>query len=168
MAAKDPPSAASGAFRLLGFARHLPKFDWQPLVVAPPTLPWEPIDPRLMDGIPESAVVRHVPYPSGAPRLLRVLAHYAVWLPRAWSACKQMFDEHRPDAILTSGPPHCVHALGHWLKRRTGCPWIADFRDPWLSEAATKPTWPAAGEKLVRVFTNADVVLRDAERVSTV
>jgi glycosyltransferase involved in cell wall biosynthesis len=160
-----PPSAASGAFRLLGFARHLPKYDWQPLVVAPPTMPWEPIDPRLMEDVPESAVVRHVPYPSGAPRLLRVLAQYAVWLPRAWSACKRMFDEYRPDAILTSGPPHCVHALGHWLKRRTGCPWIADFRDPWLSDGSNKKLgffkrWEKRWEQ--RVFTNANLVLANA------
>jgi glycosyltransferase involved in cell wall biosynthesis len=160
-----PPSAASGAFRLLGFAQHLPTFGWQPLVVAPPTLPWEPIDPRLMANISESAIVRHVPYPVGAPRLLRVLAQYAVWLPRAWSACKRMAEEYQPDAILTSGPPHCVHVLGDWLKRRTGRPWIADFRDPWLSDGSNRPLswlqrWERRWER--RVFANADLVLANA------
>ena len=62
-----PPSAASGAFRLLGFARHLPTFGWQPLVVAPPSLPWEPTDPRLADQIPAEAIVRPVPYPAVPP-----------------------------------------------------------------------------------------------------
>lgn len=160
-----PPSAASGAFRLLGFARHMPKFGWQPLVIAPATLPWEPIDPRLGDDVPETAVVRHVPYPAGAPRLLRMIAQYAVWLPRAWSACKQMVAEYQPDAILTSGPPHCVHALGHWLKERTRLPWIADFRDPWMSDGKNKKLswtarWVRGWER--RVFTNADLVLANA------
>ena len=64
-----PPSAASGTFRLLGFARHLPTFGWQPLVVAPPSLPWEPIDPQLADQIPAQTIVRQVPYPAGSPKL---------------------------------------------------------------------------------------------------
>src|SRR5437764_9228657 len=85
-----PPSAASGTFRLLGFARHLPAFGWQPLVVAPPSLPWEPLDPQLAEQVPDEVVVQHVPYPAAAPRLLRRFAQNAVWLPRAWSACKRM------------------------------------------------------------------------------
>ncbi|MEM1114915.1 MAG: glycosyltransferase family 4 protein [Bacteroidota bacterium] len=35
-------------------------------------------------------------------------------------------------AVLTSGPPHSVHLVGLGL-RRTGVPWIADFRDPWTT-----------------------------------
>src|SRR6266849_5520521 len=97
-----PPSAASGTFRLLGFARHLPAFDWRPLVVAPPSLPWEPIDPDLVAQIPGEAIVHPVPYPIGAPRLLRKFAQNAIWLPRAWSACRHVIKEHRPDVILTS------------------------------------------------------------------
>src|SRR5262245_44908597 len=133
-----PPSAASGSFRLLGFAKHLPAFGWQPLVIAPPCLPWEPIDPQLVKAIPAEVIVEHVPYPIAAPKLLRVLAQYAVWLPRAWSACKRVVGEHRPELILTSGPPHCVHALGYYLKRRTGLPWVADFRDPWISDGTKR------------------------------
>ena len=71
-----PPSAASGTFRLLGFTRHLPAFGWQPLVVAPPSLPWEPLDPQLVDEIPAEAIVRQVPYPASS--LLRVLAQNAI------------------------------------------------------------------------------------------
>ncbi len=160
-----PPSAASGSCRLLGFARHLPTFGWQPLVVAPPTMPWEPIDPRLARDIPEDAIVHAVPYPMAAPRLLRRLAQHAVWLPRAWSACKRMIAEYRPEVILTSGPPHCVHALGHYLKRSTGLPWVADFRDPWISDGSGKKLgwterWARRWER--SVFDNADLVLANA------
>ena len=129
-----PPSAASGAFRLLGFARHLPTFGWQPLVVAPPGLPWEPTDAALAEQIPAEAIIESVGYPAGAPKLLRKFAQNAIWLPYAWFTCQRMIAEHRPDAILTSGPPHCVHLLGQRLNRSTGLPWIADFRDPWISD----------------------------------
>jgi hypothetical protein len=36
-----PPSAARGSLRLLGFARHLPRFGWRAVVVAPQLLPRE-------------------------------------------------------------------------------------------------------------------------------
>jgi len=40
--------------------------------------------------------------------------------------------EQRPiDVIITTGPPHSVHLIGSDLKKKTGLPWIADFRDPW-------------------------------------
>jgi Glycosyltransferase Family 4/Glycosyl transferases group 1 len=160
-----PPSAASGAFRLLGFAKHLPRAGWQPLVVAPPQLPWEPVDPQLAWQIPADAIVRSVPYPASAPKVVRYLAQYAVWLPSAWSACKQMIHEHHPDAILTSGPPHCVHLLGHYLKRKFGVPWVADFRDPWISDGSDKPL--GLMQRFTRsweqtVFAQADLVLANA------
>lgn len=160
-----PPSAASGTFRMLGFTRHLPVSGWQPLVVAPPSLPWEPLDPQLVEEIPADAIVRHVPYPASAPSLLRVLAQNSIWLPRAWSACKKLVQEHRPDAILTSGPPHCVHVLGHYLKRRLDVPWVADFRDPWISDGTNKPLgwaqrWALRWER--SVFQNADLILANA------
>jgi hypothetical protein len=160
-----PPSAASGAFRLLGFARHLPDCGWQPVVVAPPSLPWEPVDPALAEGIPEEAIVERVPYPSRAPRLVRKFAQNAVWLPYAWAACKRLVAEHRPDAVLTSGPPHCVHLVGRWLKQKFDLPWLADFRDPWISDGRMESFgWT---EHLIlrwerRVFAEADVVLANA------
>ena len=34
-------------------------------------------------------------------------------------------------AVITTGPPHSMHLIGLELKRKTGIPWVADFRDPW-------------------------------------
>lgn len=34
-------------------------------------------------------------------------------------------------AVITTGPPHSMHLIGLELKRKTGLPWVADFRDPW-------------------------------------
>jgi len=160
-----PPSAASGAFRMLGFARHLPSFGWQPIVVAPPTLPWEPIDPDLVKQIPAETIVHQVNYPSRAPKILRVLAQDAIWLPRAWFACKRAISRHQPDAILTSGPPHCVHLLGRRLKRWSGLPWVADFRDPWISDGTNRSLswqdrWNRRWER--SVFAQADLILANA------
>ncbi len=35
------------------------------------------------------------------------------------------------DCIITTGPPHSLHLIGLKLSKRTGLPWLADFRDPW-------------------------------------
>ncbi len=37
------------------------------------------------------------------------------------------------DTIITTGPPHSVHLIGHYLKEFNNVQWIADFRDPWTS-----------------------------------
>src|SRR5262245_16003661 len=52
-----PPSAASGTHRMLGFARNLPQFSWDVSVVAPPLMPWEPIDQALCAEVPDSTRV---------------------------------------------------------------------------------------------------------------
>src|SRR5262245_51433232 len=83
-----PPSAASGTFRMLGFARHLPRYDWRVSVVAPPELPWEPVDAALIDQVPFQTMVHSVPYPRQAPKLLRWAAPWGVWLRPAWKACR--------------------------------------------------------------------------------
>lgn len=38
---------------------------------------------------------------------------------------------HPVDAIVSTGPPHSMHLIALELHRRTGIPWVADFRDPW-------------------------------------
>ena len=39
--------------------------------------------------------------------------------------------ENPVDVVVTTGPPHSMHLIGLAIKRATGMPWVADFRDPW-------------------------------------
>ena len=128
-----PPSAAVGGLRLLGFSRHLPRFGWRVEVVAPPQLPWEPVDLALGGRVPPETVVHGVPFTGGFySEVARRIAPLASWFPKAWMACRRAIRRHRPDVLLTSGPPHHIHALGLGLKRHYRIPWVSDFRDPWL------------------------------------
>lgn len=54
------------------------------------------------------------------------------WYPYALTEAKRIVEERNISAIVTSGPPHSTHLVGRSLKRKTGIPWIADFRDPWV------------------------------------
>jgi glycosyltransferase involved in cell wall biosynthesis len=160
-----PPSAASGTFRLLGFARHLPRHGWQVHVVAPPEMPWDPVDPALSAQVPAGTGYEAVPYPRQAPRLVRLAAPYGIWLPLAWRACRRAIRRQRPDVVLTSGPPHVVHLLGMLLQRTDRLPWIADFRDPWISgmvagRLSVRQRWLRYLEK--QIIAHADRVIANA------
>jgi glycosyltransferase involved in cell wall biosynthesis len=66
------------------------------------------------------------------------------WLPPALAQGLRILRRERPDAILTTSPPHTAHLVGLWLSRITGLPWIADFRDPWTSNPS-KPRFVRSG-----------------------
>src|SRR5262249_4514244 len=118
----------------------LPRFGWQTVVVAPPRLPYEPMDEGLLERVPAQTSVYRIPYPEHwSWKPLRKLFPDRLWLPLAATGCYRAIRAHRPDAILTSGPPHGIPLLGCHPRRWTGLPWVADFRDPWV-----------AGERLQR------------------
>ncbi len=164
-----PPSADSGAQRLLGFARHLPRFGWSTVVVAPTGLPGEPEAPALAARVPVETAVYRVRYPRRVPRLLRWLAPNTVWLPYARRAARRAVRRNHPDAVLTSGPPHWVHLLGRYLQKHFDLPWVADFREPWITAALSPegPTWQRKWALYFerRVMHNANLVLHGAPRL---
>src|SRR5450432_3564230 len=103
-----PPSGAVAVYRMLGLVRYLPKYGWQPIVVAPPRVPWEPEDVSLLAQIPAETPVERVPFASGfLGKIARSLAPESHWLWSASTACQRMIREHRPSAILTTSPPGC-------------------------------------------------------------
>lgn len=54
------------------------------------------------------------------------------WLRSAVKKGLKVIEEHQPEIILSSAPPYTCHLIGLILKKKTGLPWITDFRDPWL------------------------------------
>jgi glycosyltransferase involved in cell wall biosynthesis len=163
-----PPSAGAGVFRMLGFAEHLPQFGWQCVVVAPPRLPWEPAGEALLQRVPSGTAVYRIAYPNHwFWKPLRKLYPWGAWLPFAAIRCYQAIRDHRPDVVLTSGPPHAVHLLGRHLRRWTGLPWVADFRDPWVAgDPSQTPRnvekWAARAEP--RVMREADAIVANTPR----
>jgi len=157
-----PPSAASGSFRLLGFARHLLAHGWRMVVVAPPKMPFEPFDEMLSRKVPPETIIYPVPYPKGNC-LTRRLAPNGIWVLPAFQAATRAIRAERPDALLTSSPPHTVHLLGRLIKARFGLPWIVDYRDPWVyGRGGSKPTtgqgrWESFKEK--KVLQSADGIV---------
>ncbi|MFO0966063.1 MAG: glycosyltransferase family 4 protein [Gemmataceae bacterium] len=156
-----PPSAAVAVYRMLGLACHLPRFGWNVVVVAPPGMPGEPVDPALLERLPAETLVQRVPFRRGfLGKVARRIAGNLAWAPAALAACRDIIARRSPDAVLTSGPPHCVHLLGMRLRRRYGIPWAADLRDPWFTNKTPLP-WNHPLERLMerRMVRQADAVI---------
>ena len=93
------------------------------------------------------------------------------WVRPAVRSGRRAVRQYNPEVIYTTGPPHSVHLIGLALKRLTGLPWVADFRDPW----ARRPwgpkernpwgqrLWPWLERRCVRA---ADRVILNTDRMA--
>jgi len=55
------------------------------------------------------------------------------WIKPSIKQLTDFLTEHPVDLIVSTGPPHTTHLIALGLKRATGTPWLADFRDPWTN-----------------------------------
>lgn len=53
------------------------------------------------------------------------------WIKPSISYLSDYLKMHPVDAIISTGPPHSMHLIALGVKKQSGIPWIADFRDPW-------------------------------------
>lgn len=64
-------------------------------------------------------------------RNLFILGGRVTWiLPAAYLAL-EVLKKNKIDLIYTTSFPMVSHVIGLFLKRKTGLPWVVDFRDPW-------------------------------------
>lgn len=88
-----------------------------------------------------------------------------LWIRPSVRFLKRYLEKHPADVIVTTGPPHSMHLIGKELKRLTGIPWVADFRDPWTEIFYFKyiPMCKAVRRKHIRleksVLDEADAVV---------
>jgi glycosyltransferase involved in cell wall biosynthesis len=129
------------------------------------------VDPELARQVPSETVVYSVRHDLRGPIGLFLKFHAPImpWLPKAWWACLRAIRRHKPEVVLTSGPPHQVHLLGLVLKRQFDIPWVADFRDPWVAgvesfgrAARPRGRWDARFE--AAVMDGADVIIANTPR----
>lgn len=156
-----PPTGGGGVERTLQFARRLPGLGIDVEMLVPTDAKWLAEDPEGLARIPAEVRVHRVPYrgPSLrvlpgeriraaegrlgrlatrvrlAPQRLLLPDANAPWLADVVPAGRRLLATGRFDALLSTAPPHSVAVAGRILRSRTGVPWIADWRDPWLTHA---------------------------------
>lgn len=138
-----PLAGSSGIQRTLRFVQHLPKFGWEPLVLSVDPRAYERTSDDLMAEIPDSIVVRRAfaldtaRHLSIAGRYIAAMARPDRWVSWKLAAVKEgmrMIHEFKPQAIWSTYPIATAHLIGAELQKRSGLPWIADFRDPMAQE----------------------------------
>ena len=134
-----PLKGSSGIQRTLRFAQHLPRFSWKPLILTAHSRAYESTSSDLTGDISDDMIVRRA-FALDTARHLSVGGRYwgALARPDRWVSWKlgavregmRMIREFDPCAIWSTYPIATAHLIGAELQRRSGLPWIADFRDP--------------------------------------
>ena len=149
-----PLAGSSGIQRTLRFAQHLPSFGWQPLVLSAQPQAYENTSDDLIAELPSNLVVRRA-FALDTARHLAIAGRYPGWLarPDRWTTWRfdavrigmLMIRRYRPLAIWSTYPIATAHCIGAELHRRSGLPWLADFRDPMAQEGypTDRATWAA-------------------------
>lgn len=156
-----PPTGGGGVERTLQFSRRLPALGIDVEMLVPTDAKWVAEDPASVTRIPADVVVHRVKYrgPSlrqmpgerirQAPTTVRKLAvraslvpqrlflpdANAPWLADVVPAALKLLKTGRFDAFMTTAPPNTLAVAGRMIRARTDVPWIADWRDPWLTHA---------------------------------
>lgn len=73
---------------------------------------------------------------SWAGKLFRMFMHlpdaHIGWYPYAMAEAKRLMGQWRPDLIYASAQPYTSLLLAAGLSKKTGIPWVAEFRDLWV------------------------------------
>lgn len=134
-----PPENTIGAARPARFAKYLGRMGFKVQVIS-----------HNCDGVSDCDSVSRVPRdPAGGgfigtlswllDRFNRLLMPYDdryAWVPHAVRAAWPLVAGHPNAVIFSTHPPIASHFAAMLLKLRHGNPWIADFRDPLIDNAA--------------------------------
>ncbi len=63
------------------------------------------------------------------------------WYRYAVKEGLRIIKQHNVAALYSSSPPYTCSIIARALKRKTGLPWIAGFRDPWRGFLSTPKRW---------------------------
>ena len=147
-----PLAGSSGIQRTLRFVQHLPSLGWQPLVLSAHPSAYEKVSDDLLADVPAGTVVRRA-FALDTARRLQIAGRYLGWMarPDRWISWKfdairqglKLIEEFKPDVIWSTSPIATAHVIASALHRKTGIPWVADFRDPMAQEGypADPRTW---------------------------
>jgi glycosyltransferase involved in cell wall biosynthesis len=177
-----PPAGGAGVQRSAKFAKYLPHFGWQPVVVTATPESYPVLDSTLVADVPPGTAVYRVKsrdvnalrpaferrglgkLVSAANTALMLPDALLFWAQMARAAVRQAIEQHQPVAVYSSSAPASAHRLALWTHRTYRLPWIADFRDPW-SQNELYPYYP--GYRAVNRRLERGVLLA-ASRIVTV
>lgn len=134
-----PLSGSSGIQRTLRFVQHLPAHNWQPIVLSVHPRAYERTSDDLMREVPAAVEVCRALALDSA-RHLSIAGRHFGWTarPDRWVSWRvdglrqglRLVRERGAVAVWSTYPIATAHLIAAGVQRRSGLPWIADFRDP--------------------------------------
>ena len=181
-----PLAGSSGIQRTLRFVQHLPAHGWQPMVLSADPRAYPQTSNDLLGEVAPATVVRRA-FALDTARHLTIAGRHVGFMarPDRWISWKfaavreglRLIEEFKPDAIWSTYPIATAHLIGAELQRKSGLPWIADFRDPMAQDGypADPKTWQsfkrieerAVGQAGFCVFTTPSAARMYRERYPT-
>lgn len=155
-----PLAGSSGIQRTLRFVQQLPDFGWEPVVLTAREWVYERVSEDLLSSVPQTVHVRRA-FALDAARHLSMRGRYVGFTarPDRWASWQfdgvrqglKLIKEFRPRAIWSTFPIPTAHLIAEQLHRKSGLPWIADFRDPMAQDGyPTDPKLWASYDQLER------------------
>ena len=138
-----PQAGSSGILRTLNFVKNLPDQNWHPTVLT--AQPQAYVEQRndLVSSIPPTVRVerafaldaaKHLSIKGKYPGILALPDRWVSWWLFAVIKGLREIRKNRPALIWSTYPISTAHLIGASLARLSGIPWVADFRDPMISE----------------------------------
>ena len=142
-----PPSAeVSGALRTLAMTRYLSDDGIHPVMLLPRVAAYPRMQPGTLAMVTADCEIvrafaldarRHMGIRGRYPQWIAAPDRWISWWPGAVVAGLRAVKRNRPRAIWSTYPIATSHLIAYELHRRTGVPWIADFRDPMIGDRVT-------------------------------
>lgn len=152
-----PPIANSGTRRSLEFVNHLPDSGWEPIVLTVANPPSNSCEPSLLDEIRPGTRVERVRLWSdiAAEKIATVFGIFmdrnrvanglrwrierffqipddcVAWRSTAIQHAIALYERERFDAIYATGWPWTSFLIAAEVSKKTGCPFVIDYRDLW-------------------------------------
>jgi len=156
-----PPRGGSGVQRAFKFAKYLPEFGWEPIILTVSNLEKKELDLSLLEGsagdmrisrawscephrffagLSKGGAAKNPAHIFGKVKnflgsCLFIPDRHIGWFPAAFLRGMRIIKENKIDVIYSTSDPFTGHLVAYFLKKVSGLPWIAEFRDPWTQNA---------------------------------
>ena len=129
-----PPSNLAGVHRPRLFARHLPSFGWEPVILTVDENYYEEApDWDLVKLVPENLRIEKVKaFKLTRPRIVGDIGLRAFY--QLYTRAKELIRSERFDFLYIPIPSFYCALLGRWLHNSTKIKYGIDYIDPWVHE----------------------------------
>lgn len=137
-----PQAGSSGILRTMNFVKYLPQNGWAPTVLTASAHAHAEQRNDLINNVPPRTRIlrafaldaaRHLSIRQKYPQIFTLPDRWSSWWVHGVVLGMREIRQKHPQVIWSTYPITTAHLIGATLARRSGLPWVADFRDPMVS-----------------------------------